>query len=126
MKAVLKNPNLLLPPDPNQLGPHIPGSAFSIRDDRGALDLAISLAQGSVTETQLLCFPGQQGFRNSTATQHGAAIYKSCKHIMYAAALFQEQASNSTQSHQSLLASSHTGPAPTPPDHSEKADASIP
>lgn len=64
----------------------------------------ISLAQGSFVETQLVYFPGQQGFRNSTATQHGAPIYKYYKHLMYATALFQEQASNSTQRHQSLLA----------------------
>lgn len=86
------------------MGWDILGSASPIRDDRGALNLAISSAQGSFVGTQLARFPGQHGLSKSTTAQRGAAIYTSCKHLMYAAALFREQASNSTQSHQSLLA----------------------
>lgn len=105
MKAVLKKtPTYYCHQIPINWDQIFQAAHFPFQMTRGALDLAISLAQGSFIETQLVYFPGQQGFRNSTATQHGATIYKSCKHLMYAAALFQEQASDSTQSHQSLLA----------------------
>lgn len=79
MKAVLKKKNkqLIIAIRSQSMGSDILGSTFSIPDDGGAFHLVISLAQGSSVETQLVCFPGQQGFRNSTATQHGAAIYKS-------------------------------------------------
>lgn len=115
--------NSYLPSELHQLGWDILGSASSIRDDGGALDLAISFAQGSFVGTQLARFPGQHGLRKSTAWSCYLYILQAshvCRSIVSRTSKqFYPESSE-------LISSSHMGPEPTPPDHSEEPDASIP